>query len=767
MISCDKIALSPLSLSQKRMICLRYLALLALVVLLSFYANFTDEPVTEIDVAIDGEKLVLDKPVKMFEGTIYVPVASIYEKLGVEINWREDEQTLYGSIGNFELELPAGSKEVIIDGTQEEWESPVKYFNESIYAPFEPTIKALGPFVEWDYTTGTVSISTPDTFDPKDPDPDREGPLLHVAYPSYSPFYYYDTSLFVFGTTRSYARVNITVNGEPVQRYDPRTGNFLTMVEIPQGEEHTIEVKATYLEGSTSVERTVIYPDWWEAMPWNPLDIHSSRLIPSENQVLSPGDNLQVAVQGSPGAEAYFQIGYESSLIPMTELEYPTGLPGNGGIYGGTYEVGWNDVPASGQTRLLPIIVTLYRDGNQVSREMPGQVSLTSDFPYKIVEVKDRADLNWRGWLRLIDESYYDLLSDTRGGTGYPSSVTGYLWEGSRFEVFGSSGNYYRTRINGSTYLISKGAVEVVESVDALASNVSTARVKESRDKITVQLDTTERAPIKVEDGTNNLSITLHNTKVDDTYSKPVLPKTVTELSLTDQNNANTAVLSVELGLNMIGFDCTWEGSDLVLEIYKPPTIDPEQPLKNKVIVIDPGHGGEDTGAPGPGHYHEKDSALAMSLYLEEFLSEAGADVYLTRDEDIFVDLYERTDWMVDHGADFFISVHSNAHAHGADAVNTHGLMTLYNYDHNEELAEIMLDTMEEVMDLPAVRTWRRNIAVLRHTQVPSVLVEAGYMMHPEDNWYILHPEGQKKFARSMKEGIENYFLALAEKEHE
>ncbi len=742
---------------------MRYLALLALIVLISFYANYTDEPVTDIDVAIDGEKLALEHPVKIIEGTIYVPVASIYERLGVDLNWREGEQTLYGTIGDFKLELPADSKEVKINGKEQEWESPVKFFNETVYTPYEPSIKALGPFVEWNYTTGTVSISTPDTFDPKDPDPDRNEPLLHVAYPPHSPFYYYDTSLFLFGTTRSYARVDITVNGEPVQKYDPRTGNFLTMVEIPQGEEYSIEVKAAYEEGSTSIERTVIYPDWWEAMPWSPLDIHSTRLIPSENQVLSPGDELQVAVQGSPGAAAYFQIGYEGSLIPMTELEYPTGPPGNGGIYGGTYEVGWDDVPSAGQTRFLPIIVTLSRDGNQISREMPGQVSFTSDLPYKIVEVKDRAELNWRGWLRLIDDSYNDLLSDTRGGTGYPSSVTGYLWEGSRFEVCGSSGNYYRTKINGSTYLISKGAVNVVEGVDALSSTVSSIEVKESRGKVTVQLDTTERVPIKVEDGTNNLSITLHNTEVDDDFLKPALPEAVTDLSLTDHKDANTAVLSVELDLNMIGFDCIWEESELVLEIYKPPKIDPEHPLKNKLIVVDPGHGGKDTGAPGPGHYHEKDSALAMSLYLEELLSEAGANVYLTRDEDIFVDLYERTDWMIDYGVDFFISVHSNAHSHGADAVNTHGLMTLYNYDHNEELAEIMLDSMEEVMDLPAIRTWRRNIAVLKHTQVPSVLVEAGYMMHPEDNWHILHPEGQKKFARSMKEGIENYFLGLVE----
>ncbi len=743
---------------------MRYLFLLALILLIAAFANFTDEPVTDIKVAIDGEVINLEEPVMLIEGTIYIPVAAIYENLGAELDWQQNEQVLYAAIGDYELKLSAGSKVVEIDGENNEWEDPVKYLNEAVYAPYEPAIEALGPIVEWDYNTGTVAIFIPDTFDPDAPEPDREEPLLHVAYPPQSPFYYYDNSLFVFGTTRSYSRVDVAINGEPAQKHDPRTGNFLTMVEIPQGEEHTIEITATDEDGSTTIERTVIYPDWWKAMPWSPFDIHSTRLIPSENQVLAPGDKLQVAVQGSPGAAAYFQIGYGGSQIPMTELEYPNGPPGSGGIYGGTYQVDRQDVPERGTSAPLPVIVTLYRDGSQVSREMPGRVSFTGDSPYRVVEVKDRAELNWRGWLRLVDDSYYDLLSDTRGGTGYPSSVTGYLWEGSRFEVTGASGNYYRTRLNGNTYLISIGAVEVVEGINALASTVSSVDIEESPKKITIQLNTTERAPIQVDDGTDILTVTLNNTKVDTDYSGPNLTAGISNLNLADHDEKDAAVLSVELDLNMIGFDCTWEGSELVLEIYKPPQIDPEKPLKNRVIIIDPGHGGRDTGAPGPGHYHEKDSALAMSLYLEELLSDAGAKVYLTRDEDIFVDLYERTDWIFDSGADFFISVHSNAHAHGADAVNTHGLMTLYNYDHNEELAEIMLDTMEEVMELPSIRTWRRNIAVLRHTQVPSVLVEAGYMMHPEDNWYILHPEGQKKFARAMKEGIEKYFLGFTDR---
>ncbi len=222
-------------------------------------------------------------------------------------------------------------------------------------------------------------------------------------------------------------------------------------------------------------------------------------------------------------------------------------------------------------------------------------------------------------------------------------------------------------------------------------------------------------------------------------------------------------VISIELNVPFTGYNPSWEETSLVLDIYKPKKVNRDNPLKNKTIVIDPRHGGEDSGAIGPGKIHEKDVVLTMSLQLRELLTAEGANVIMTRIEDIDVNLYDRPKEEYIDETDFFISVHANAHAYGADAVNIHGIMTLYNYDHNEKLAEIMLESVAEEMDLPAMSTWRRNIAVTRFTQFPCVLVEAGYMMHPEDNWHIFHPRGQKEFARAMKEGIKDYFLYFDE----
>jgi len=151
-----------------------------------------------------------------------------------------------------------------------------------------------------------------------------------------------------------------------------------------------------------------------------------------------------------------------------------------------------------------------------------------------------------------------------------------------------------------------------------------------------------------------------------------------------------------------------------------------------------------------------------MGKYLKDMLEAKVAKVVMTRTEDVDVDIYERIDMAVENNADLFISIHANAHAEGADAINYHGHMTLYNYAYNQKLAEIMLDNLVERIVLPRKIVWQRNnLAVLRRPHVPSVLVETAFVMHPEDNWYLLTPKYQKEFARAMMDGIVEYFLSL------
>src|SRR3989304_745014 len=86
-----------------------------------------------------------------------------------------------------------------------------------------------------------------------------------------------------------------------------------------------------------------------------------------------------------------------------------------------------------------------------------------------------------------------------------------------------------------------------------------------------------------------------------------------------------------------------------------------------RLVVIDPGHGGEDSGAGGPGGTEEKDITLSLALLLAARIEkQLGCTVLLTRDKDVFIPLDERTAFANRHGADIFISIHANA------ALNSH-----------------------------------------------------------------------------------------------
>ena len=127
----------------------------------------------------------------------------------------------------------------------------------------------------------------------------------------------------------------------------------------------------------------------------------------------------------------------------------------------------------------------------------------------------------------------------------------------------------------------------------------------------------------------------------------------------------------------------------------------------------------------------------------------------MTRSLDENISLQKRTDIALEHQADLFISIHANAHAEGADALNYHGHMTLYNHIYNEKLAEIILDNLARKTGLPKTKVWERSdLAVLRQTQIPAVMVETAFLMHPEDNWFLLQPEYQQELVLGIANGI-------------
>ncbi len=212
-------------------------------------------------------------------------------------------------------------------------------------------------------------------------------------------------------------------------------------------------------------------------------------------------------------------------------------------------------------------------------------------------------------------------------------------------------------------------------------------------------------------------------------------------------------------------------------------------------VVVDAGHGGQDFGAIGVYGYKEKDINLSVALKLADILMDKGYRVYLTRERDTFITLFERADLAnsIKAKEKVYISLHCNfmsdTLARGLEtyfltlrkATTRRAVELLENYpDDALEVAggevgfilgdvlqsEFLEDSRQLAMfihrHLRKYTTDRgvrqANFHVLRRIYSPSVLVELGYVSNPVEVRKLLNPSYQDSIARDIGEGVDEYF---------
>jgi N-acetylmuramoyl-L-alanine amidase len=181
-----------------------------------------------------------------------------------------------------------------------------------------------------------------------------------------------------------------------------------------------------------------------------------------------------------------------------------------------------------------------------------------------------------------------------------------------------------------------------------------------------------------------------------------------------------------------------------------PPRTDNGQIL----VVLDPGHGGNDPGAVGIGGLDEVDIVDPVANRVAELLEANGVSAVLTRTEDIEVDLPPRVDLANRLDANLFVSIHANAISLSRPDVN--GIETYY-YSSGEQLAETIHDSLIDATGGPdrGVRTAR--FYVLRNTDMPAVLIEVGFVTGDDDARRLSNPEYRETLAQAIARGILQY----------
>src|SRR5215207_9076427 len=122
------------------------------------------------------------------------------------------------------------------------------------------------------------------------------------------------------------------------------------------------------------------------------------------------------------------------------------------------------------------------------------------------------------------------------------------------------------------------------------------------------------------------------------------------------QVSPDEVTIEFELSQPVWGYRARWNRNDLVLDIRRPPAIDASDPLRGRLIAVDPGH--PPGGASGPTGFREAEANLAVALELRRLLEAAGARVLMTRTTDSVVELSPRVSLAEAAGAEVLVSIH-------------------------------------------------------------------------------------------------------------
>ena len=188
--------------------------------------------------------------------------------------------------------------------------------------------------------------------------------------------------------------------------------------------------------------------------------------------------------------------------------------------------------------------------------------------------------------------------------------------------------------------------------------------------------------------------------------------------------------------------------------------------IGGKTIVLDPGHGGSDPGAIGPTGLQEKQVTLPIAEYLKSILEAKGAKVILTRTTDVDVygphasgvdELQARVNVANGNRADAFISIHINSFSNP----NVGGIATYYfdGSDQSKKLASAVQGQIAEHSGFNGDRGIQPgNLYVLRHSLMPSILVELGFISNPKEEENLKEMSTRQEFANELAKGLELYF---------
>ncbi len=630
-----------------------------------------------------------------------------------------------------------------------------------------------------------------------------ENPKLWVTYPKNGQTIGAVDSTFILGGVApcEYSdQWELTINGEPVAVH--RDGGWLAWVAIEPGE-FTFELEAELVgDVASDFQRlhkdpfgeprtgitvsqcvTVNVPEPLVTYPSDTLQLGPEYMIPAKDVVVSGRDVIEAWVQGTPGCRAWFSIPGVVDSVPMAETDprlqayWGESVFGAGavpdslkiaGIYSGFY-----DVPDSVRIDRAQIRYFLAPpDRGMVLAELvmppydPSSDSVLLDYlkfdPFQLLTGEASWHLTINSPEYPFAVRFTDSVQIVRHGPrrGY---LTIHQPEGVEAMAVGRVGDWYRLRLSRTQFgwAHRESVRRLPKGIMPPTSLLRVIRTYSEPDRLLVEFPLAGKHPFRiVEDDSRTVRVVLYGVTADTDWIRYDFTDNLVDLATWSQPEEGRYELTLHLTQDIWGYDTYYVGNRFYFQLNRPPKN--VEDLSGKVIVIDPGHS-RDPGAIGPTYLTEAMANLGISLVLRDELEDAGATVVMTRDDMRHVDLYDRPALAKIAEADLFISVHNNALPDGVNPFENNGTSSFYYHPHSLGLARAIHAEMLEATELPDHGLFHGNLAVIRPTEYPAVLVECAFMMIPEQEAALKTYEYRRRVAGTIREGIETFLRSYAD----
>ncbi len=537
-----------------------------------------------------------------------------------------------------------------------------------------------------------------------------EAIALHLTYPPRQ--HRTDAErIFFIGTSPQ----PVQLNGQPIRQ--SAAGHFAPSRPLQPGLNRFV-LRSGNQEITVAVERTVARP------PQSLTDLR--RPFPARAVAVQPGELVCFGVQAVPGAQVQVQGG--DGMLPLAPVNRPQ-LPSNAAVL-----VAQNQ-PQPGQ---------LGEYGACRSFARPQKFT---GWTYRAQLGNQSAQVVAPGSLEILDPDTILVATVTvpeaiaRTGPSTDASRLTPLPQGTQGRVTGRDGDWWRWEYGG---WVEAKNLRIERSPLPPRSVVRGVTTQAAGSWTEVHIPLTVPLPISIQERPGAVELTVHHATAEtDTMKLAASP--ILRLVQWEQTTPDRLTYRLELkGDRLWGYKVRYEGTTLVLALRHPP----QGPI---TVLLDPGHGGpEDLGARGPTGYPEKEATLALAQQLRTALQAEGAIVVMTREGDDDLWPQQRAARIAEVEPTVALSLHYNALPDHGDAENTQGVGMFWYHRQSHDLAQVLHDRLTQALNRPSYGVFWGNLALARPTVAPAVLLELGFMIHPEEFEWIVSPVAQQQLARAI-----------------